>query len=69
MLLSIGKKSKLFFYLILFILLTTQIKINKKIENKSITQIEYFKVTGLSYENNLKVSESLNSWKLYDYFH
>ncbi len=58
---SIGKKSKLFLYLILFILLTTQIKINKKIENKFVTQIEHFKVIGLSYENNLRVSESLNS--------
>ena len=55
------KKGKLFFYLILFILLSTQITKNQKIIKYSTTSVNHIEVTGMSYENNLKVSESLNS--------
>ena len=56
-----GRKGKLFFYLILFILLSTQITKNKNIIKHSTTTVNYIEVTGMSYENNLKISESLNS--------
>ena len=56
-----GRKGKLFFYLILFILLSTQITKNQNIIKHSTTTINYIEVIGMSYENNLKVSESLNS--------
>ena len=55
---SIGKKNKLLFYLILFVLLSTQVTRNQI--NFSI-KIKNIEVTGLSYKNNLKVKESLNS--------
>jgi len=55
------KKKKLFFYLILFILLSTQIAKNQNIIKHSTTTVNYIEVIGMSYENNLKVSESLNS--------
>ena len=61
MLLLTDRKGKLFFYLILFILLSTQITKNQKIIKHSITTVNYIEVIGMSYENNLKVSESLNS--------
>jgi len=61
MLLLTDRKGKLFFYLILFILLSTQITKNKNIIKHSTTTVNYIEVTGMSYENNLKVSESLNS--------
>ena len=61
MLLLTDRKVKLFFYLILFILLSTQITKNQKIIKYSTTSVNYIEVTGMSYENNLKVSESLNS--------
>ena len=55
------RKGKLFFYLILFILLSTQITKNQNITKHSTTTVNYIEVIGMSYENNLKVSESLNS--------
>ena len=55
------RKTKLFFYLIVFILLSTQITKTKNIKKNSITRINYIKVIGMSHENNLKVSKSLNS--------
>jgi len=61
MLLLTDRKGKLFFYLILFILLSTQITKNQNIIKHSITTVNYIEVIGLSYEDNLKVSESLNS--------
>ena len=61
MLLLTDRKGKLFFYLILFILLSTQITKNQNIIKHSTTTVNYIEVTGMSYENNLKVSESLNS--------
>ena len=61
MLLLTDRKGKLFFYLIIFILLSTQITKNKNIIKYSTTAVNYIEVTGMSYENNLKVSESLNS--------
>ena len=61
MLLLTDRKGKLFFYLILFILLSTQITKNHNITKHSTTTVNYIEVTGMSYENNLKVSESLNS--------
>ena len=55
------RKIKLLFYLILFILLSTQITKNQNIIKHSTTTVNYIEVIGMSYENNLKVSESLNS--------
>ena len=55
------RKTKLFFYLILFILLSTQITKNQNIKKNYITTINYIEVIGMSHENNLKVSKSLNS--------
>jgi len=61
MLLLTDRKVKLFFYIILFILLSTQITKNQNIIKHSTTTVNYIEVIGMSYENNLKVSESLNS--------
>jgi len=61
MLLLTDRKGKLFFYLILFILLSTQITKNQNIIEHSATTVNYIEVIGMSYENNLRVSESLNS--------
>ena len=61
MLLLTGRKGKLFFYLILFILLSTQITKNQNIIKHSTTSVNYIEVIGMSYENNLKVSESLDT--------
>ena len=55
------RKRKLFFYLILFILLSTQITKKQNIIKHSTTTVNYIEVIGMSYENNLKVSESLNT--------
>ena len=61
MLLLTDRKGKLFFYLILFILLSTQITKNQNIIKHSTTTVNYIEVIGMSYENNLKVTKSLNS--------
>jgi hypothetical protein len=55
---SIDKKFKLFFYLILFIFLSTQIAKNNSIGQK-YTNVSNIEIKGLSKENNLKVYESL----------
>ena len=54
-----NKKLKIFFYLILFLLLSTQITKEKDIENNFITNLNDIDVIGLSDENNLKVYQSL----------
>ena len=56
---SIDRKLKLFFYLILFLLLSTQITKNKNIKSNITTKLNNIEVIGLSDENNLKVYESL----------
>ena len=60
MLQLIDRKLKIFFYLILFFLLSTQITKNKDIEINFITNLNNIEVIGLSDENNLKVYQSLN---------
>ena len=55
------KKKKFFFYLIIFILLSTQIAKNQYIKKKSQTKLKHIEVLGLSIEENIKVSKSLNS--------
>ena len=59
MLLLTDRKVKLFFYLILFILLSTQITKNKNVNNNFDISLEKIEVTGLSNKNNLKVYKSL----------
>ena len=60
MLQLIDRKLKIFFYLILFLLLSTQITKDKDIEISFITDLNNLEVIGLSEENNLKVYQSLN---------
>ncbi len=60
MLQSIDKKIKLFFYLIVFIFLSTQITKNKKIDNNFTIKLNNIIVTGLSDENNNEVYQSLS---------
>ena len=59
MLQLIDRKLKIFFYLILFILLSTQITKNKNIKINFNTNLNNIEVLGLSVENNLKVYQSL----------
>ena len=59
MLQLIDRKLKIFFYLILFLLLSTQITKEKNIKNNFITNLNNIDVIGLSDENNLKVYQSL----------
>ena len=59
MLQLIDRKLKIFFYLILFLLLSTQITKDKDIEISFITNLNNLEVIGLSEENNLKVYQSL----------
>ena len=59
MLQLIDRKLKIFFYLILFLLLSTQITKDKDIEISFITNLNDIDVIGLSDENNLKVYQSL----------
>ena len=59
MLQLIDRKLKIFFYLILFILLSTQITKNKNIKINYNTNSNNIEVIGLSDENNLKVYQSL----------
>ena len=56
---SIDRKLRLFFYLILFILLSTQISKNNNIKNDIKNKLNSIEVIGLSEENNFKVHESL----------
>ena len=59
MLQLIDKKLKIFFYLILFLLLSTQITKDKDIEISFITNLNNLEVIGLSEKNNHKVYQSL----------
>ena len=59
MLQLIDRKLKIFFYLILFLLLSTQITKDKDIEISFITNLNNLEVIGLSEKNNLKVYQSL----------
>ncbi len=56
---SIDKKLRLFFYLILFLLLSTQIAKNKNIKSNVNNKLNSIEVIGLSEENNIKVYEAL----------
>jgi len=56
---SIDRKLRLFFYLILFLLLSTQIAKNKNIKSNINNKLNSIEVIGLSEENNLKVYEGL----------
>ena len=56
---SIDRKLRLFFYLILFLLLSTQISKNKNIKSNINNKLNSVEVIGLSEENNLKVYEGL----------
>ena len=62
------KKIKLFFYLILFVLLSTQITKNHNISKSSTIKMNHIEVFGLSNENNLKVLKSLNSLSFQNIF-
>jgi len=62
------KKTKLFFYLILFILLSTQIAKDHNISKSSTIKSNHIEVFGLSNENNLKVLKSLNSLSFQNIF-
>ena len=68
MLLLTDRKVKLFFYIILFILLSTQITKNHNISKSPTTKINHIEVFGLSNENNLKVLKSLNSLSFQNIF-
>ena len=59
MLQLIDRKLKIFFYLILFLLLSTQITKDKDIEISFITNLNNLEVIGLSEKNNHKVYQSL----------
>ena len=59
MLQLIDRKLKIFFYLILFLLLSTQITKDKDIKISFITNLNNLEVIGLSEKNNLKVYQSL----------
>ena len=59
MLRSIDKNIKLFFYLLLFFLLTTQITINKSHNKRFTIKLNKIVVTGLSDENNYEIYQSL----------
>ena len=55
MLQFIDRKLKIFFYLILFLLLSTQITKNRVIKNNFVTEnLNNIEVIGLSYENNIE---------------
>ena len=57
---SIDRKLKLFFYLILFFLLSTQIAKNKNIKSNINNKLNSIEVVGLSEENNIKVYDLRN---------
>ncbi len=59
MLQLIDRRRKIFFYLILFFFLSTQITKDKDIQINSISNIKTIEVTGLSEKNNLLVFQSL----------
>ena len=57
----IDKKKIIFFYIILFIFLNTQIANNQNFAKESLIKVKKIEVFGLSKKNNFKVSESLSS--------
>ena len=59
MLQLIDRKLKIFFYLILFLLLSTQITIKKNNKFSFNTNLNNIEVIGLSEENNIKIYKSL----------
>ena len=62
MLQSIDKKRKiLFYYIVVFILLSTQVTKKQHIEKKINNKINNIEVYGLSEEENFNVIESLNT--------
>ena len=65
---TLDKKKKLFFYLFLFILLSTQITRSNKHNLNFGIRINNIKVFGLSNENNFIVTENLNSLLFYNIF-
>jgi len=68
MLLYTDKKTKLFFYLVIFILLSSQIGKNHNINDTFTIKTNRIEVFGLSNENNLKVLKSLNSLSFQNIF-
>ena len=62
------KKNKLFFYLILFVLLSTINIGHNNNKNQSIIVIKKIKVNGLSNLDNLKIEENLSSTLLKNIF-
>ncbi|HJN84664.1 MAG TPA: cell division protein FtsQ [Candidatus Pelagibacter bacterium] len=56
---SIDKKLRLFFYLVLFLLLSTQITKNNNVKNNIKNKLNNIEVIGLSEENNFRVYENL----------
>ena len=68
MLQSVDKKKKLFFYILLLILLGTQISKNQNNKKNFTLKVNHIEVSGLSNENNHKVSEKLNSLLLHNIF-
>ena len=56
-----GKKIKLFFYLVLFILLSTQITRDQNVNKNSYMEVRYIQVFGLSEDDNTDISKRLNS--------
>ena len=56
---SIDKKLRLFYYSILFLLLSTQISKNNNIKSNIENKLNKIEVIGLSKENNIKVYQSL----------
>ena len=59
MLRSTDKKKKIFFYLFLFLLFSTQITSDKNAKNYFSTKLNNIAVVGLSDENNYKIYQSL----------
>ena len=59
MLRSVDKKKKIFFYLFLFLLFSTQITSDKNAKNYFSTRLNNIVVVGLSDENNYKIYQSL----------
>ena len=55
------KKTKLFMYVLIFIMLSTQISIDTNTKKKLNHGVSNIKVLGLSNNNNFEVSKSLNS--------
>jgi len=63
-----GKKIKLLFYIIIFILFSTQITKNQKNVFFFSTKINHIEVIGLSKKNNIKVFNNLSSFLLENIF-